>query len=67
MAFTAVVRPPSVQFLNPTGMESPLAISRWVWDSVVRAPMADQQTSPAMYWGVKGVEHFRCRGQSPSP
>ena len=35
---------PSVLFLNPTGAERPLAISRCVWDSVVRAPMAYQET-----------------------
>ena len=28
--------------LKPTADESPLAISLWVCDSVVRAPMADQ-------------------------
>lgn len=28
--------------LNPTGIDRPEAISRWVCDSVVRAPIADQ-------------------------
>src|SRR5262249_47940090 len=41
MALTATARVPSVEFLNPTGMERPLAISRCVWLSVVRAPPAD--------------------------
>ena len=29
-------------FLKPTGVDRPEAISRWVWDSEVRAPMAVQ-------------------------
>ena len=44
MAFTATCRLPSVPFLKPTGIDTPLAISRWVWLSVVRAPMAVQLT-----------------------
>jgi len=42
MAFTAASRSPSVPFLNPTGVERPEDISRWVCDSEVRAPMAVQ-------------------------
>ncbi|MNY44369.1 hypothetical protein D3C86_1793950 [compost metagenome] len=42
MASQAMPTPPSVPFLNPTGMPRPLAISRWICDSVVRAPMATQ-------------------------
>src|SRR6185312_11244869 len=42
MALTATCKLPSVPFLKPTGMETPLAISRWVWLSVVRAPIAAQ-------------------------
>jgi hypothetical protein len=64
MALTAFLRPPSVQFLNPTGMERPDAISRWIWLSVVRAPMAVQETRPAIYWGVNGIEHLRPRGEA---
>ena len=45
---------PSVAFLKPTGMLSPLAICRWVCLSVVRAPMVAQETSPAMYCGTIG-------------
>ena len=39
MAFTAICTSPSVAFLKPTGMDRPEAISRWVWLSVVLAPM----------------------------
>ena len=56
---------PSVLFLNPTGMESPLASSRWVWDSVVRAPMAAQLTTSAMYCGTIGSRNSVAAG-SPS-
>ncbi|STT54943.1 Uncharacterised protein [Klebsiella pneumoniae] len=42
MASTAMRVLPSVPFLNPTGQESAEAISRWIWLSVVRAPMAPQ-------------------------
>ena len=41
-------------FLNPTGIDNPLAISRWVCDSVVRAPIADHAIKSAMYCGVIG-------------
>ena len=41
-------------FLKPTGVERPLDISRWVWDSEVRAPMAVQLMRSPMYWGVLG-------------
>ena len=54
MALTATCKLPSVPFLNPTGMESPLAISRWVWLSVVLAPMAVQLMRSAMYCGLMG-------------
>ena len=37
MALIATSSPPSVPFLKPTGVDRPLAISRCVWDSVVRA------------------------------
>jgi len=42
MAFGSL---PSVAFLKPTGMDSPLAISRWVCDSVVRAPQPPNSRS----------------------
>ena len=45
---------PSVPFLKPIGIERPDAISRWVWLSVVRAPMAVQLIKSAMYWGTTG-------------
>ena len=54
MAFTAATRSPVVVFLNPSGIESPDAIWRWVWLSVVRAPMADHEMRSAMYCGVMG-------------
>jgi hypothetical protein len=54
MAFMAASRLPSVLFLKPMGMERPEAISRWVWLSVVRAPIAVQAITSAMYWGVMG-------------
>ncbi len=44
MALTAGSMSPSVPFLNPTGVDRPEDISRWVWDSEVRAPMAVQAT-----------------------
>ena len=45
---------PSVPFLNPIGIDRPEAISRWVWLSVVRAPMAVQLIRSAMYCGTTG-------------
>ena len=41
-------------FLKPTGVDSPLAISRCVWDSVVRAPIAVQLISSDRYCGMIG-------------
>ena len=43
MALVATVRSPLVAFLKPTGVDRPEDISRWVCDSVVRAPMAAQE------------------------
>ena len=54
MASMAICEFPSVPFLKPTGMERPLAISRWIWLSVVRAPMAAHETRSAVYCGVMG-------------
>jgi hypothetical protein len=42
IALIATSRSPSVPFLKPTGVDRPEAISRWVWDSEVRAPIAVQ-------------------------
>ncbi len=54
MALIAGPTLPGVAFLNPSGIDSPEAIWRCVCDSVVRAPMADQQIRSAMYCGVIG-------------
>ncbi len=54
IALTATSSPPSVPFLKPTGADSPLAISRWVCDSVVRAPMAYQLIRSPRYCGDSG-------------
>ena len=54
MASIATWSEPSVAFLKPTGIESPLAICRWVGLSVVRAPIAPSTTVSAMYCGVIG-------------
>ena len=43
-----------MEFLKPTGIDSPLAISRCVWLSVVRAPIALQLSRSAMYCGTIG-------------
>ena len=43
-ASCAVFRFPSVRFLKPTGMGSLLASSRWIWLSLVRAPMHAQDS-----------------------
>src|SRR5678815_5398631 len=51
IASTAILRFPSVPFLNPTGHERPDASSRWSWLSVVRAPTAPQLTRSEMYCG----------------
>ena len=44
---------PSVPFLKPTGVDRPDAISRCVWASAVRAPIAVHATRSPMYWGVR--------------
>ncbi len=53
-ALIATVSEPSVPFLNPTGVDRPLAISRWVCDSVVRAPIAVHVISSDRYCGMIG-------------
>ena len=54
IASMAICRLPSVAFLKPTGIDKPLAIWRWVCDSVVRAPIDAQLTRSAVYCGVTG-------------
>src|SRR4030067_668560 len=54
IALIATPMLPSVAFLNPTGAESPLAISRCVWDSLVRAPIAYQAMRSPRYCGAAG-------------
>ena len=49
-----VASAPSVPFLKPTGVDKPLAISRCVCDSVVRAPIAVQVMSSDRYCGMMG-------------
>ena len=53
-ASTATWTSPSVRFLKPIGIERPEPSWRWIWLSVVRAPIAPQETASAMYWGVIG-------------
>jgi hypothetical protein len=57
IASIAACNEPSVEFLKPTGIESPLAICRWVGLSVVRAPIAPSTIVSAMYCGVIGSRH----------
>src|SRR5882762_10662491 len=49
---------PSVPFLKPTGHDSPEASSRWIWLSVVRAPIAAHAIRSAMYCGVVMSRNF---------
>src|SRR5690554_7007727 len=58
-ALMATPRLPSVPFLKPTAQDRPEASSRWVWDSVVRAPMADQEIRSCRYWGEMGSSASR--------
>jgi hypothetical protein len=52
MASAATWTLPSVPFLKPTGQLRPEASWRWLWLSVVRAPIAPQATSSAMNCGL---------------
>ena len=45
---------PAVPFLKPTGIDRPDARLRWIWLSVVRAPIAAHVTASEMYCGVIG-------------
>src|SRR3546814_7117378 len=42
-ASRAILTLPSVPFLKPTGQDSPDASSRWIWLSVVRAPIRSEE------------------------
>ena len=52
IASSAICTLPSVPFLKPTGIDSPEANSRWIWLSVVRAPIAPQQIKSAINCGL---------------
>ncbi len=54
MALMALLRSPLVEFLKPTGTLRPLARLRWIWLSMVRAPMEAQLMTWSMYWGMIG-------------
>ena len=58
----ATCTPPPVLFLKPTGMDRPEASSRWTWLSVVRAPMAPQETRSEMNWGEMGSRNSQPAG-----
>ena len=64
MASMAIWTPPSVPFLKPTGMDRPEASSRCTWLSVVRAPMAPQDTRSEMNCGEIGIQELAAGGQS---
>ena len=66
IALSATRRPPSVPFLKPTGIDRPLAISRCVWLSVVRAPIAAQLNRSAMYCGTIGSSSSLAQGRPSS-
>ena len=52
IASAATLTLPSVPFLKPTGELRPEASWRWLWLSVVRAPIAPQAIRSATYWGL---------------
>src|ERR1035437_5612052 len=66
IASIATCRLPSVLFFKPTGIERPLAISRCVCDSVVRAPIAAHEIKSAMYCGTMGSRNSVAAGK-PMP
>ena len=53
---------PSVRFLKPTGIDRPEPSWRWIWLSVVRAPIAPQLTASEMYCGVIGSRNSHPTG-----
>ena len=62
-ASTATWMLPSVRFLKPIGIERPEPSWRWVWLSVVRAPIAPQATVSEMYCGVIGSRNSQPTGR----
>ncbi len=62
-ASTATCTLPSVPFLKPTGIDRPEPSWRWIWLSVVRAPIAPQATVSEMYCGVIGSSHSTPTGR----
>ncbi len=64
-ASSAICTLPSVPFLKPTGIERPEPSWRWIWLSVVRAPIAPHETVSEMYCGVIGSRNSHPTG-SPS-
>ena len=65
-ASTASLTLPAVPFLKPTGIERPEASWRWIWLSVVRAPIAPQATTSEMYCGVIGSRNSQPIGSPRS-
>ena len=65
-ASTATCTLPSVRFLKPTGIDRPEPSWRWIWLSVVRAPIAPQATVSEMYCGVIGSRNSQPTGR-PRP
>ena len=65
-ASTATCTLPSVRFLKPIGIDRPEPSWRWIWLSVVRAPMAPQATVSEMYCGVIGSRNSQPTGR-PRP
>ena len=65
-ASTATWTSPSVRFLKPIGIERPEPSWRWIWLSVVRAPIAPQATASEMYCGVIGSRNSQPIGRPRS-
>ena len=65
-ASTATWTLPSVRFLKPIGIERPEPSWRWIWLSVVRAPIAPQATVSEMYCGVIGSRNSQPTGRPRS-
>ena len=65
-ASTATWTSPSVRFLKPIGIERPEPSWRWIWLSVVRAPIAPQATASEMYCGVIGSRNSQPIGSPVS-
>ena len=62
-ASTATWTLPSVRFLKPTGIDRPEPSWRWIWLSVVRAPIAAHETVSEMYCGVIGSRNSQPTGR----